>query len=255
MAKGILGAQLYSVKDFCKTAVEIAETLKKIKAIGYTSIQVSGFGPVDYKEVAKVLADSGLIVAATHCGWGDFQTKLDEVIDKHKAWKCVHPAVGALPKEYKGQDGLKKFIDELTPIAEKLNAAGMDFSYHNHSGEFVKFDGKCYLEHLYERTSPKILKAEIDTYWIQHGGGDPAAWIRKLGRRQPLLHLKDMVIAEKEQRFAPVGEGNLNWPAIMSAAAEVGVEYYLVEQDMSYGADPFECLATSYRNLVKMGLK
>ena len=145
MAKGISGAQLYSVRDFCKTIPDIAQMLKKIKAIGYTSIQISGFGPVDYKEVAKVVADSGLIVAATHCGWEEFRTDIDRLIDKHKAWNCIHSAVGAMPREYKGPDGLKKFINELPPIAEKLAAAGMDFSYHNHSGEFVKFDGKTYL--------------------------------------------------------------------------------------------------------------
>jgi sugar phosphate isomerase/epimerase len=73
--------------------------------------------------------------------------------------------------------------------------------------------------------------------------------------RQPLLHLKDMVVANKEVRFAPVGEGNLNWPAILEAARAAGVEHYVVEQDSSYEADPFDCLATSYRNLVKMGLR
>jgi sugar phosphate isomerase/epimerase len=133
----------------------------------------------------------------------------------------------------------------------------MDFSYHNHSHELVRIDGgKTWLESLYAQALPKHLKAEIDTHWITVGGGDPADWIRKVGKRQPLLHLKDMAITpEKEQRFAPVGEGNLNWTAIIAAAQEVGVEYYLVEQDKSYGADIFECMAVSYRNLVKMGLK
>ena len=50
------------------------------------------------------------------------------------------------------------------------------------------------------------------------------------------------------------GDCNLNWPAITQAAAEGGVEWYLVEQDTCYDRNPFESLAISYRNLRAMGL-
>ena len=94
-----------------------------------------------------------------------------------------------------------------------------------------------------------------DIYWIQAGGGDPAAWVTRCAGRQPLLHLKDMAVSpEREQRMAEIGEGNLNWSAILKAAGEGGVEWYLVEQDHCYGRDPFESLAISYHNLVGMGL-
>jgi len=62
------------------------------------------------------------------------------------------------------------------------------------------------------------------------------------------------VTPQREQRFAEIGEGNLNWTAILDAAKKGGVEWYLVEQDRCYDRDPFESLAISYRNLVKMGL-
>ena len=131
----------------------------------------------------------------------------------------------------------------------------MDFSYHNHSHEMVRIGKSTWLGMLYEQADPKILKAEIDTYWIQHGGGDPAEWITRCSGRMPLLHLKDMVISEdREQRMSEIGEGNLNWPAILQAAAEAGVEYYLVEQDRCYDRTPFESLEISYRNLKAMGL-
>jgi sugar phosphate isomerase/epimerase len=94
----------------------------------------------------------------------------------------------------------------------------------------------------------------LDTYWVQHGGGDPAAWILKLKGRMPVIHLKDMVIADKQQTMAEVGEGNLNWPAILSACQEAGVEWYAVEQDICR-RNPFESLAISYRNLKAMGLE
>ena len=255
MPKNVVGAQLYTVREFTQDLDGIAATLKKVADIGYTAIQISGFGPVDPKEVAKLVEDNGLTVASTHRSWNAFLTDLDTEIEIHKLWKCSHPAIGGLPHDYHTPDGLKRFKDELAPIAEKLAAEGMDFSYHNHNHELAKWDGKTWLAMLYDEIPPDMLKAEIDTYWIQAGGGDPVAWIKKCAGREPLLHLKDMcVMPDREQRFAEIGEGNLNWPEILKAADEGGVEYYLVEQDKCYDRDPFDSLKISYDNLKAMGL-
>jgi sugar phosphate isomerase/epimerase len=256
MAKGILGAQLYTVREFTQTLEDIAETLKKVAAIGYPAIQISAFGPVDPKEVARLVADSGLTVAATHMGWGGFLEDLGTVIETNKLWGCKHPAIGGLPDEYRSRDGIRRFVDELAPVAERLAAEGMDFSYHNHNQELARFDcEKTWLETLYDEAPPAMLKAEIDTYWIQAGGGDPAWWLRKCAGRIPVIHLKDMCITpEREIRMAEIGEGNLNWPAIIAAAEAGGVECYLIEQDRTYDRDPFDSLAISYRNLKAMGL-
>ena len=258
MATGVVGAQLYTCREFMQSLDEMHQTLRKVAEIGYTAVQLSGYNrEMDVGEMARLIQDSGLTVAATHMGWDSFLTDLDTVIETHALWECRHAAIGGLPEEYRCADGVKRFADELAPVAEKLAAAGMDFSYHNHNQEFERTggDGRTWLAMLYEDVSPEILKAEIDTYWIQAGGGDPAAWIRKCAGREPLLHMKDMAMAPgRELRYAEIGEGNLNWPAILEAADAGGVEYYLVEQDDCYGRSPFDCLATSYRNLVQMGL-
>lgn len=256
MKKPVVGAQLYTVRKFTQTKEGIVETFRKVSEMGYTAVQISGFGPVDPVDVAKAMKDSGLTVASTHMGWPRFLKELDAVIEEHKMWGCSHPAIGGLPGEYFSAEGLNKFVEELKPVAERLAKNGMDFSYHNHSHELVKFGGKTWLAMLYETASPSILKAEIDTYWIQHGGGDPAAWIRKCAGRMPVLHVKDMCITnQKEQRFAEIGEGNLDWPSILKAAEESKVDYLLVEQDDCYDRDPFESLAISYRNLSSMGYR
>jgi len=256
MANGILGAQLYTVREYTQTPDDVAETLRKVAEIGYPSIQISGFGPVDPKLVAGIVRDHGLTVAATHMGWDRFLDDLDGVIETNGLWGCRHPAIGGLPGEYRGADGIRRFLEELAPIAEKLAAVGMDFSYHNHNRELARCDGgKTWLAALYEQADPKVLKAEIDVYWIQAGGGDPAEWLRTCAGRIPVIHLKDMCITpDGEVRMAEIGEGNLNWPAILQAAEAGGTEYYLIEQDDCYGRDPFECLAISYRNLKAMGL-
>jgi len=254
MGKPTVGAQLFTLRDFCKTIPDIAETLRKVKAIGFTHVQVSGIGKVDPRELAKVIGDSGLAVSCTHMGWPRFLQELDAVIEEHELWGCRHPAIGGLPGDYFCADGVKRFVGELGPVAEKLAKHGMDFSYHNHNHEFARHGAKPWLAELYDTAPAALLKAELDTYWVTAGGGDPAAWVRRCAGREPLLHLKDMCIfPPREQRFAEIGEGNLNWPDILKAAEAGGVQYLLVEQDNCYGGDPFACLATSYRNLRAMG--
>ena len=254
MNKPVIGAQLYTLREYEKTMPEIAKTLKKVADIGYKTVQVSGFGAADPKDVAKAAEDSGLQIVSTHINWSRFLNELDNVIAEHKLWKCVHPAIGGLPNDYFCEDGVKRFLNELGPVAEKLNKEGMDFSYHNHSHELVKYSNKTWLASVYDNSDPSVLKAEIDTYWITAGGGDPAEWVRRCSGRIPLLHCKDMIVTrERAQKFAEVGEGNLNWNAILRQAGESGVEHLLVEQDDCYGRDPFESLATSYNNLKNMG--
>ena len=255
MAEKVVAAQLYTVRRFTQSLEGVATSLRRVAEIGYSAVQISGFGPVDPKKVAVLLEDNGLVARSTHMSWDRFVNDLDALIEEHLLWNCHHPAVGSLPVEYRSMDGLKRFIDELMPVAEKLAKSGMDFSYHNHNHEFAKYDGKTWMEMLLEQTPPEALKFELDVYWIQAGGADPALWINKCAGREPLLHLKDMrVTAQREQRFAEVGEGNLNWPPILAAAKASGVEWYFVEQDECYDRDPFESLAVSYRNLQAMGL-
>jgi sugar phosphate isomerase/epimerase len=151
MKEHTLGAQLYTVRQFTQTIPDIAETLKMVVDIGYTAIQISAFGSVAPKEVTKLVEANGLTVACTHMGWDRFLNELEEVIAVHKLWGCVHLAIGGLLGEYRSLDGLKQFLDELAPVAKRLNEEGMDFSYHNHNHGLMRYGAKTWLAMLYER--------------------------------------------------------------------------------------------------------
>jgi len=53
--------------------------------------------------------------------------------------------------------------------------------------------------------------------------------------------------------FAELGQGTLDIDACIKAGLDAGSEYFLVEQDNTYGRDPFECLKTSRDHLIKLG--
>jgi sugar phosphate isomerase/epimerase len=251
----VLAAQLYTIREFTQTAEGFVDSMRKVRDIGYTAVQVSAIGPIPDAEVKAVVDDLGLTICNTHVRpasalWDD----LDSVIKQHEIWDCKHVAIGSMPGPYReeGEAGFRRFAQEAMQIGEKLHAAGLTFSYHNHSFEFVRFGKRTGLDIIYEESDPRYLQAEIDTYWVQHGGADPADWVRRMKGRMPVVHLKDMVIIEGEQAMAEIGEGNLNWPAILQACAEAGVEWYAIEQDICQ-RDPFDSLRISYENLREMG--
>jgi sugar phosphate isomerase/epimerase len=256
MAKSNIAAQLYTLRDFCRTPEDIAKTFKKLKEIGYEAVQVSGMGPIAPDQLKKIADDNGLEICATHIGYQRLKDDIEGVIADHKLWNCKYVGLGSMPEEYRSsKEGFIRFAKEASVIAKKLQEAGLSFVYHNHDFEFVKFDGKIGLDIIFEESDKSAFNAEIDTYWVQSGGSDPAAWIRKMKGRMDIVHLKDMVMDIKKGRImAEVGEGNLNWPAILDACREIGIKWYIVEQDVCQ-RDPFESLAISLENLKKMGLQ
>ena len=251
-----LGVQMFTLRKYTQSAADLDKALAKVRAIGYRTIQVSGFGEMSAGTVADLCAKHGLEIGGTHVSWDRFLHDLDAVIAEHERWSCRHSAIGMIPPDpYLSLAGLNQFLQELEPIALALADHGIDFSYHNHSHEFVQFDGKPWLQHLLEQAPASMLKMELDTHWIVAGGGDPVHWINQCGRRMPLLHLKDFVVnSEYKRNFAAIGDGNMNWPAILSAAADQPIEFYFIEQDSCYGEDEFECLRRSYQYLNGFGL-
>lgn len=256
MANTVIGAQLYTLREFLKTPEDVAKTLKRVREIGYQAVQVSGMGPIDPLELKKIADAEGLEICATHIGFARLRDEVESVIEDHKLWGCKYVGLGAMPNEYRtSKEGYLQFAKEASVIARKLADAGLSFIYHNHAFEFVKFEGKTGLEILYSESDKEVFNAEIDTFWVQKGGADPADWIRKVKGRMDVVHFKDMVInSQGEQIMAEVGEGNLNWPAIIQACKEIGVKWHVVEQDVCQ-RDPFESLAISLKNLHAMGLK
>jgi sugar phosphate isomerase/epimerase len=254
MAETSIAAQLYTLRDFLKTPDDIARTLPRVAEIGYRAVQLSALGPIETGALKRLLDGAGLAVAATHVGYERLRDDLDAVVEEHRVLGCSYVAIGGLPQSYRTAEGYPRFAREASEVARRLKERGLTFGYHNHSFELEKLDGRTGLEILYTESDPNVFTAEIDTYWIQHGGGDPVAWIRRMAGRCPVIHVKDMTMRGSQQLMAEVGEGNLNWPAILEACRTSGVEWYIVEQDTCQ-RDPFDSLAISLRNLQSMGLR
>jgi sugar phosphate isomerase/epimerase len=249
----VLGAQLYTVRDYTNSVEEIDETLRKIKEIGYTTIQASGLkAAVPAEEFAAIARSHGLETVLTHTPYARFVDDLEGLIKDHHTLGCGIAGLGGLPPEFRNAEGYPIFARKFAAIADELGKNGLKFSYHNHHFEFQKFGGKFGMDVLVEETNPETFMFTLDTYWLQYAGVEPGQWIRKLAGRVDAIHLKDLSVIDEKQIMAEVLEGNLNWPDIFKASEEARVKWYLVERD-SGPVEAIESLRVSYNNLKKEG--
>lgn len=249
MGKALIGAQLYTVRDFCKTPADIARSCARVKAMGYDGVQVSGIGAIEPAEMKRILDGEGLACAATHISLERMDSDTAKVIEEHRLWGCRYTAIGGyFPKEEWTLALWQGFVKRFNAVAEKFRGSGVQIGYHNHSHELAPAGGVRPQDLLIETLDPSVW-IEIDTYWIAHGGADPAAYIDRVAGRIPCVHFKDMTITPKrEHKMTEIGDGNLNWPRIIQACRSAGVQWYLVERDAG-DLDAFDSLKRSVENM------
>ncbi|WP_067725674.1 sugar phosphate isomerase/epimerase family protein [Oceanobacillus damuensis] len=281
MTNGKIGVQMMMLKQKVEE-LGAYETMKKLHDLGFGAVEVSQI-PMTEENVAELKRASeafDIKIAALSAGLeqmfpgapGETLTNdFDKIVKDCKTLNCNFIRIGMLPLNIMGdKDQIMAFIERAEVMAERLAEHGIELYYHTHHIEFQKYDGEYLLDLMKNNT--KKLGFELDVHWIQRAGVNPVEFVKEYKGRISLLHLKDYRIGQLDVNeddlkdmakffakftnlieFAEVGEGNLDIPAIMEAGLESGAQYFLIEQDDTYGIDPFECLETSARNLRELG--
>ncbi len=245
-----IGAQLYTVRDFCKDLSGFSETLKKIADIGYEYVQVSGTCEYAPEWLKCELDKNGLKCVLTHTPADKLLSDPAGVAAMHDVFGCRYVGLGWNAFKLSEGDTPEAFCDKYKNTARTLKSCGKYFMYHNHDQEFQRYKGKPVLEHLADGFAPDEMGFTLDTFWVTAGGGDPAQWIDRLSGRVPCIHLKDFAYGKT---MSVVGEGNINFARVFESAQNAGTEYMLVEQDNCSGENPFDCLKRSYEYLKSCG--
>ena len=246
-----IGAQLFTLRNFCKNTDDFAQTLTKVANIGYKYVQVSGTCEFEAEWLARELEKNGLKCILTHTPKPKLLEHTEDVIKDHYTFDCKYIGLGYHKFTGECEDCIA-FCNTYLPVAEKIANGGRYFMYHNHASEFIKIGGKTVLDRLAEDFSKEQMGFTIDTYWVQVGGANPCDYIERFSGRVPCIHLKDYAFGPK---MAVVGEGNINFDRVFEKARDAGTEYMLVEQDDCGGEDPFVCLARSYEFLKSRGFE
>ena len=254
--KSKLAVQMYTLRNHTKTAADLANTLQRVREIGYPAVQMSAIGAmngdqpeVDAAMARKMLDDNGLQCIATHRPWDNFLRDVEAEIDFHKTLGCDYTAVGGVPGDFPNTcEGYREFLRQARPVIARLKEAGIRFGHHNHSLEFYRPErhGQT-LEDILIDEGGEDLFLELDLYWIEHAGLNCVRILERSRGRVPVIHLKDKEVLEgkNETRMAPIGEGTMDWDGILEGCRQADVEWYAVEQDQCF-RDEFDCLASSF---------
>lgn len=243
-----IGFQLYTCRDLLNTPAGIAATFKRLRAIGYTAVELCGVSNVTDNELKCIAEGEGIAIWSAHLSSENLLAEPEKAVERLDTFGC---SVGAYPYpagiDFASPQAVAELIAKLQSAGQVFRAAGKTLCYHNHHHEFRKIDGKLILDRIYDGTSRDALQAELDTYWVQFGGGNVVEWCEKMANRLPVLHLKDYEItSENTVRFCEIGAGNLNFKKIIAAAEASGCRRFVVEQDTCPG-DPVDSLAQSFR--------
>ena len=264
-----IALQLYSVREDLEKDFE--GTLKKVKELGYDGVEFAGLYGKTPTEVKSLCEKYGLIPVSAHVPFLDMMETPEKIMDDYAEIGCPFVAIPYLTEEYRpGTEGFQKTIAGARLLGEAAKKRNIQLLYHNHDFEFVKLDGKYALDILYDTVPADLLQTELDTCWINVGGENPAAYLRKYAGRAPVVHLKDFYLSgekpeqmyeligieseKKEERktfeFRPLGKGMQDFPAILAASEDAGAQWVVVEQDFpSMGKTPMECAQISIEYL------
>lgn len=256
MANIPVGLQLYTLRN--ETSQDFIGTLKKVAELGYQFVEFAGYGDIPAKEMKIVLDDLGLRVSSSHVGLPLLERdKLASQLAFHIEYNkeigseyvvTPHAPLSAITTSAE----LQPYLEAIRFIAEECKRQNIGYAYHNHNFEFNKVDGKYILEHIFEYVGNDLIVSEMDLYWVKKAGIDPKSYLKQYSGRCPIIHVKDMT-ADERGFFAEVGRGIINYPSIFEMAGDIGVKYYIVEQDQCE-RPPLESVRMSIDYLKSLGV-
>ena len=233
-----IGLQLWSLRSMSK---DPAGMFKLARAMGVTHVETAGLYGATPEQFAAALRAADLHATSMHVGLDEFKNNPQGVIAAAKALGVKYVGTAWYPHQGAFTEAdARKAIADFNAIGKTMADAGLQFFYHNHGYEPVKYGDGTLLDLIIKETDPNLVNFEMDVLWTFLPNVDPAALIRKYPGRFKLMHIKDMKpgVARgslsgglPDSLQAVIGQGQVNWPEVMKAARASGLEYYYLEDE------------------------
>ncbi len=257
-----ISLQMYTLRDFLKTREDVAATLKKVAAIGYEYVQISVPAFMTVTELQAMLEENSLKADSVMAPTAAVEANLDLIAASAAILKTDVVRTDGIPYKYvTSEEGCRTYSGILEKAGRLLKGRGLKFMYHNHAIEYINFEKCTGMDIMLAETSPEHVMFQPDVHHIAAAGAEPSIALKAFKGRCEYVHMQGYAIIPGEgfdkgipRRTVPVGTGNLNWSGIVKTSLEMGVRLFVAEQDWCIG-DPFEEVALSYSNLVKMGVR
>ncbi|HEV3471174.1 MAG TPA: sugar phosphate isomerase/epimerase [Pyrinomonadaceae bacterium] len=237
-----VGLQLYTVR--AELAADFEGTLARVAALGFREVEFAGYHGRAPSEIRAALRRHGLLAPSAHVTTAGLRDGLGSAVEAALVLGHRYLVCGYVPEEERRSlDDYRRLAELLDRAGERTRRAGLQLCYHNHDFEFEAVGGQAPYDLLLARADARLVKMQLDLYWIAKAGRSPLEYFSKHAGRFPSLHVKDMD-ATPRRSFTEVGRGVIDFKAVFAAAARAGVRHYFVEQDETPGS-PFESARVS----------
>jgi sugar phosphate isomerase/epimerase len=259
----MVGLQLYSIRD--AMTADVAGSLKIVSDIGYKYVELADYAnrkfynhaPADF---LKMVQDLGMKILSSHTQVEGAGVTLDNakiMAEDHAKLGvkyCLQPWI--VEEMRTTIASYQRMAENWNKIGEVMKEFGIQFGYHNHNFEFATVEGKIpYFDVMLAELDKDLVTMELDMFWATKAGQDPVELFKKYPGRFKLFHLKDMYTKQDpfydviKDDIAPVGEGVIDFKAIIAAGDTAGMKYMIVEQDQSRDNTIMEDIKMSFTNL------
>ena len=255
--------QMYTMRNRMKSLPELEETLRRVAEIGYRNVQISVPAYATVEQVRELLDKFGLAADSVYAPSLEITRRMDEILHHAEVLGTRVLRTDSIPAAWaRTEQGFHDYAKVLNEAGRALKQNGMEILYyHFHAFEWIRFEsGRRGIDILLEDTDPDCVGYQPDVFWLTSAGTEASESFGLFKGRAAYMHVKDYAITLRTEHlesvpraFAPVGQGNLNWPRLIPAARAAGIRRFVVEQDECQG-DEFERVRESFEALNRMGV-
>lgn len=234
-----IGLQLYSLRN--QFPKDMPGTLAEVKGWGIKNVELAGTYGLTVPQFKAQLDAYGLKPISAHYGYEQFRDHLDDVVRDAETLGLKYVGCAWIPHgDTFDEKTCREAIGVFNHAGEVLAQHGIIFFSHTHGYEFAPYKDGTFFDLLMTETNPKYVSFEMDVFWVVHAGKDPVQLMKKYGHRWKLMHLKGMKDSTPTGFFnghsdsnndVPLGQGKIDFPPLLKAAAHAGVKYYFLEDE------------------------
>jgi sugar phosphate isomerase/epimerase len=234
-----IALQMYSLRNEMKTDVKGTHAL--IPKMGINYIEGGGTYGMTQDEYKTLLSGLGLSVVAVGADYKQLQENPQAIIDNAKAYGAKYATCFWIPHT-SGQFSIKETQEAIAlfnKAGKILKDAGITLCYHPHGYEFTPHGKGVLFDEMLKNA--KNYAFNMDVFWVQMGGGDPLAIMKKYPDKFPLLHLKDRAKGTPGssdgkgdvESNVVLGTGDIDVKGLIKQAQKSGTKYLIIEDESS----------------------
>lgn len=234
-----IALQMYSLRNEMKTDVKGTHAL--IPKMGINFIEGGGTYGMSQEEYKSFISGLGISVVAVGADYKQLQENPQAIVDNAKAFGAKYATCFWIPHT-SGQFSIKETQDAVAlfnKAGKILKDAGITLCYHPHGYEFAAHGNGVLFDELLKNA--KNYAFNMDVFWVQMGGGDPLAIMKKYPSKFPLLHLKDRAKGTPGssdgkgdvESNVVLGTGDIDVKGLIKQAQKSGTKYLIIEDESS----------------------